>query len=286
MGKHYKIILIAGALLSLAVIFFLILAGDSRQAESELIDSLAEGIGAECSAYTLSKRYASVYGLCRQDNLRFRVDDLASSPPERIERFKTAMQASCHAGFDGRLLRIPVLENETMLVSAYFLADYRDYPDLSNLQKQLEAAGYQTVLRDICAAVQSLKEGGIKAAPTAFSNLSGLAERFASAEIQCDEKVFKLTSLGITGLICSAPEIPEAIAVNLDGKTRQLEDAIANGFDYMAYCPKELSIRLIRLERDIYIMAESAAISGLRDRLVTRGGYDNAEIVEFCSGIS
>ena len=286
MRQRYKIILAVGAALSLAVGLFFLLAGDGRQAESELIDGLAEAVGAECSAYALAERYESVYGICRRDGLRFRIDDLTSSPAEKIERFRAAIQVSCHAGLDGRLLRIPVLENGSMIVSAYFLADYRQPPDLSGLAGQLEAAGYQLILTDICQTAQPLQGKGIRASLTALSELAGAAEKFAAAEIQCDEHVFKAPSLGLTGLVCRAPEAPELVAVGLKGKTRSLEDAVANGFDSMAYCPGELSVRLIRLGKDLYVMAESAALGSLRERLAVSAGYDKAVVVEFCIGAS
>ena len=286
MRKNLRIILIIGISLLIIVISLVIFLGRDKPANSEIIDNVAKDIEVECQEYVNSKRYSSVYALCQKDGLYFRIDDLSNSPAERVTRFKASMQAGCYAGLNSRVLRITNLENERMVISAYLLADYADYPDFKALQKQLIAAGHQIALTDICESAEAISAKEIRFTPLAWSSLADSAETLVSIGSLCEENVFRLKKFGIVGLICNSTSNSEIVALDLGGITQQLEDVIADGFEYMSYCPENLKIRLIKLNNNTYIMIGGNTIDDLHNKLVGTEKYRNAEIIKFCIGIS
>ncbi len=286
MRKNFKIILIIGIPLLIIVITLVIFLRSDKPVSSEIIDSVAKDTEAKCQEYVSSKRYSSVYALCQKDSLHFRIDDLSNSSAERIARFKASMQAGCYVGLDGRVLRITNLENERMIISAYLLADYADYPDFKALQGQLTTAGYQIVLTNICESAETISAKEIRFTPLAWSSLADPAETLSLIGNLCEENVFKLKKFGIIGLTCNSANNSDVVALDLGGITQQLEDVIANSSEYMAYCPENLKIRLIKLNDNIYILTDSNAIDDLRNQLTKTDKYRNAEIIKFCIGTS
>lgn len=269
----------AGLLLLLAVGaggFFLRAGGPVA---SELIDSVAAEIDADCQPYARSERYGSVYGLCQAGGLRLRLDDLSRSSDEQTLRFKAAMRVSCYAGLDGQTLRINTLENEGLIVSTYFIADFADSPDLSSIRQLLAETGRSAVQTDICQRLESVGGGGVRFTPLAWSDLSDPAETLATIGIQCADNTFRLVDFGIVGLSCSS----EVIALDLNGLTRPTEDALSNGFEYLGSCPAEIRMELIRLGGGLYVMTTPQAAGDL-SRQLADGGQEPAEVVEFCLG--
>ncbi len=268
------------------VILLVIFLGSNKPASSELIDGVAKNIGAECQEYASSKRYSSVYALCQKDSLHFRIDDLSNSSTERAARFKTAMRAGCYSRLDGRVLRINNMENEDMVVSAYLLADYADYPDFKDLQEQLTKAGYQIVLIDICKSAEVISAKEIRFTPLGWSALAEPAEALSTMGSPCAKNVFRLQRFGLVGVICDSANDSDIIVLDLGGKTQQLENMVTDGFEYITYCPENLKIQLIKLNDNTYIMAGSKTINHLHNQLAGTDKYKNAEIFKFCIGIS
>ena len=249
-------------------------------ATSELIDAVSAEIEADCRPYARSKRYGSVYGICRTDGEELRIDDLSRSSEEQAARFKAAMRVSCYANLNGQSLRIDTLEGEGLLISAYFLADFSDYPDLMETRDRLAATGRQTVLADTCQGAESVDGGGVRFTPLAWSDLAGPAENLAAADITCAENTFRLTDFGVIGLNCSS----KVVALDLSSLKQRTQDAFDNGLEYLDSCPSEIRMKLIRLNGDIYAMAAPGAAGELSSRLTTAGL--KAEVIEFCLGIA
>ncbi|MYB39696.1 hypothetical protein F4X86_00140 [Candidatus Saccharibacteria bacterium] len=276
--KKLAIISAIGLPLLLVVGLLALFLRGAGPAGSELIDAVSAEIKADCRPYARSKRYGSVYGICRSGGTELRIDDLSRSSEEQVARFKAAMRVSCYSALNGQTLRIDALEGEGLLISAYFLTDFADHPDLRDTRDRLTDGGRQTVLADICQGAESVGGGGVRFTPLAWSDLSGSAEALTAADIGCAENTFRLTDFGVIGLNCSS----NVVALDLGSLKQRAKDAFDNGLEYLDSCPSEIRMKLVRLGGDTYAMTAPGGTDDLSRRLAAAG--QKTEIIEFCLG--
>lgn len=277
--KHLKLLLAIGLLL-LVTTSTVILLRNPGPPRSKLIDKIAADTGAQCQAYARTNRYATVYGLCHLGKLPFRVDDLSGASEQQTARLRAAMSIGCYSQFDGSISKIINITGEDLVISAYFLADYNEYPDLEPLRAQLTSAGHQLVLSDTCASADSNTAASVRLTPLAWSALSQPAEKLAAAGRPCAQESFKLTLFGITAAKCTA----DILIFDLSDATQPLADALADGADYLASCPTDLRLELLRFKGEVYALVGRSSAQELQTRLAQAGSH--TELVAVCIGTS